>query len=772
MISILLFGLCGTGKSTFGKRAYQKYGVPTIQVRRLFELVVGRENASKVYHQLCNDSGSRTAWLDVISDKIKSNVMGHECVVIEGIFTKAEAEWFEAFSSVYVIYIENNDYGKRLARFSEREGLDEEGAKVKLSKSDEGRSDAGVCYAKDFADHIIANDGTFESFHIEVDSIIEQVKNFPSLTELCHHVNKVRDFHYAPYEVAYYIRQLSIADGCKNACIHCFSNSPSKVTQTSLSGFQKIISEVGEVVERTGRPLPFFHLGASTDPASVKGYSNYLRIWRASIPESQAIRVFTHGWDLTDKLQSMEFDSTLSVATMHGSIKFVISFDTFSIFARNDWDGYLMNVALMLRRVVDAVGKSRVRMEVFYNLSRNTCKDKYTLQYWRELASREECPSINDILDICENAESSDDRTCAKVTAGMLVVFKQAGLCSSDLVDMSRDCETVFDAGRARQLYQNENQEAIQKGLDIQKKHVLYSLEGYEHKYEGVIIYPDGTARLVDYHGFNLLERLNDGKKVISCMSSAVYDDETSRSIRKVILEMSYRAQVAHIPSAFSMTDYLGVLFESVISPYTHRFVLGKPFGAQAYYALFSHYGWIGNDLSKYGSMDPEWRYIIQKTHPHITYIDETMGNCLSVACGIALAGRNVFVNISDAAFQEGTVWESALFAGANHLSRIIMAVDNNNMQALGSISDILDIGSLEQKLESFGWEVYSCDGHDLNSLHDLAQKLSSAESAKPVALVMHTVKGHGVSFIEGDSSWHYKLLNESDYQNAVKELV
>ena len=175
------------------------------------------------------------------------------------------------------------------------------------------------------------------------------------------------------------------------------------------------------------------------------------------------------------------------------------------------------------------------------------------------------------------------------------------------------------------------------------------------------------------------------------------YNVDSSKIIRQSILTMSYNSKVAHIPSAFSMCDYLGVLFDNIISPQTHQFVLGKPFGAQAYYALFAFFGWIENDLSKYGSLDPEWRYIIQNSHPLITYIDESMGNCLSIACGIATAGRDVFVNISDAAFQEGTIWESIQYAGAKRLSNIIMSIDNNNMQALGRISEINDLPDFQK---------------------------------------------------------------------------
>lgn len=248
------------------------------------------------------------------------------------------------------------------------------------------------------------------------------------------------------------------------------------------------------------------------------------------------------------------------------------------------------------------------------------------------------------------------------------------------------------------------------------------------------------------------------------------YNEIVAKHIRQTILTMSYEAKVAHIPSAFSMCDYLAVLFDSIVSPSTHKMIFGKPFGAQSYYALFAYYGWIGPDLSQYGSVVPEWRYIIQNEHPLVTYIDESMGNCLSVACGIATADTNVFVNISDAAFQEGTVWESILYAGSHKLSNLIMAIDNNNMQALGKISDISDIGNLAKKLESFGWEAYECDGHDIDAIYNICDLIKQSKSDRPKAIIFHTTKGKGISFIEGDTTWHYGILDEESYKKALSE--
>ena len=251
-----------------------------------------------------------------------------------------------------------------------------------------------------------------------------------------------------------------------------------------------------------------------------------------------------------------------------------------------------------------------------------------------------------------------------------------------------------------------------------------------------------------------------------------MYDVDAMKKVRRDILTMSYHSKVGHIPSALSMVDYLGKAFEAGITPELYRFVLGKPFGAQAYYALFAHFGWIPSDFSKYGSLDTQWRYIIQKDHDLITYIDESMGNCLSVACGIALAGKSVFINISDAAFQEGTIWESLLFAGAHKLGKMVMTVDHNDMQALGRITDILDMGNLADKISSFGWKVFSCDGHDLASLSSILEGLTLAKMDCPVAFVFKTKKGKGISFMEESAEWHYKALDDEMYERALGELL
>lgn len=246
---------------------------------------------------------------------------------------------------------------------------------------------------------------------------------------------------------------------------------------------------------------------------------------------------------------------------------------------------------------------------------------------------------------------------------------------------------------------------------------------------------------------------------------------EFTNNARKNIISMSYLSKTGHIPSALSMVDYLSVIFRKYVNPQDYRIILGKPFGAQAYYSIFSKCGWIEPNFSKYGTTDINWRYIIQREHPLITFIDDTMGNTLSVACGIALANKKVYINISDASLQEGTIWEAIMFAGFSKLKNIFMSIDNNNMQAQGKIQDILDIEPLKEKFQLFGWNAYVSNGHDIQEMTKILDEALQNPTI-PTVVIFRTVKGKGVSFMENSPDWHYQILNETFYNKAMEELL
>ena len=113
-----------------------------------------------------------------------------------------------------------------------------------------------------------------------------------------------------------------------------------------------------------------------------------------------------------------------------------------------------------------------------------------------------------------------------------------------------------------------------------------------------------------------------------------------AKQVRRDVLEMSLRARVGHVPSALSMVDYLCVAFSRFLRPPEDRLILGKPYGAQAYYALFARLGWAPFEEGRYGSGEPHWTYCMGHEHPLVHFVDDTMGNALSVACGVGGRAR------------------------------------------------------------------------------------------------------------------------------------
>jgi transketolase len=244
-----------------------------------------------------------------------------------------------------------------------------------------------------------------------------------------------------------------------------------------------------------------------------------------------------------------------------------------------------------------------------------------------------------------------------------------------------------------------------------------------------------------------------------------------ARRARIAVIEMSFSARAGHIPSALGMVDYLSVIFDH-IDWGTDRVLLGKPFGAQAYYALFADYGLGGNDWERYGGDEPGWTYIIDRDHPHIHYIDDSMGNALAVACGVAEAtDGHVWVNVSDATLQTGTFWEAANWAGGHKLANLIVTVDHNDQQVGGAVSDISPIEPIDTRLGAFGWRALRCAGHDFDAIETAVAGAFGLDEG-PTVVVFDTIKGAGISFMAGDPGWHYRKLDADTHRAAIEELA
>jgi transketolase len=254
----------------------------------------------------------------------------------------------------------------------------------------------------------------------------------------------------------------------------------------------------------------------------------------------------------------------------------------------------------------------------------------------------------------------------------------------------------------------------------------------------------------------------------------------SGQGIRRHVLEQSKRANVGHIGSALSVADILATLYGGVLrgrpdDADRDRFVMSKGHAALALYAALHMAGYVSHEsLDSYCADGSELG-----VHPHhgLTGVDfstGSLGHGLPMAAGAALgakmqaSSRRVFVLLSDAECNEGSVWEAAMFAAHHRLDNLVAIVDVNGQQALGYTADVLSLDPLEERWRSFGWDVHSVDGHDQQVL---ASTIAGLSASLPHVLVAHTTFGKGVSFMEGQIRWHYMPMNDEQYALALGEI-
>lgn len=256
------------------------------------------------------------------------------------------------------------------------------------------------------------------------------------------------------------------------------------------------------------------------------------------------------------------------------------------------------------------------------------------------------------------------------------------------------------------------------------------------------------------------------------------------------IIAMLAEAGSGHPGGSLSAADIVAVLFGAVMrhdaarpeDPERDRFVLSKGHAAPVLYAALAQAGYFGRDhlktLRKLGS--------ILQGHPDSTKTPGveistgSLGQGLAVANGMALALRldgrgepTVFCLLGDGELQEGEVWEAAMFAPHHGLTNVVAIVDHNGLQIDGACSDVMCLGDVTAKFSAFGWDAIECDGHDVERLLEVlsgARERAEA-SGRPVSVVCRTVKGKGVSFMEGEADWHGKAPNREQAAAALAEL-
>jgi transketolase len=210
--------------------------------------------------------------------------------------------------------------------------------------------------------------------------------------------------------------------------------------------------------------------------------------------------------------------------------------------------------------------------------------------------------------------------------------------------------------------------------------------------------------------------------------------------------------------------------------PGRDRFLLSKGHAANALYAILAECGFIPQDclwtIGNPGS--PLEEHPCRSSVPGVEISSGSLGHGLPIACGMALSakikgeGHRIYVLMSDGECNEGSVWEAAMFAPSQKLGNVTAIIDYNKWQATGRSNEVLALENLSDKWSAFGWRTFEVDGHDPIALH---QALSSSAAERPTAIIAHTIKGKGVSFMEDDNNWHYRIPTEGEVARARKEL-
>jgi transketolase len=262
--------------------------------------------------------------------------------------------------------------------------------------------------------------------------------------------------------------------------------------------------------------------------------------------------------------------------------------------------------------------------------------------------------------------------------------------------------------------------------------------------------------------------------------------DERSLELRRTIVRILEAARRGHVGATFSLVEILRVLFDDVLNykadepkwPERDRFILSKGHGCLALYPLLAEKGFFPEEeLWKFCKSDGILGGHPEHKVPGIEASTGSLGHGLSIGIGFALNARfqksshRVFVVIGDGESNEGSVWEAALCAGKHRLSNLTVLVDYNKHQSYASTSEVQDLEPLADKWKSFGFSVKEVDGHDVGDLRSTLSGLPF-DSAKPNAIICHTIKGRGVSYAENNMVWHHKSkFSDDEIQSLFKAL-
>jgi len=261
---------------------------------------------------------------------------------------------------------------------------------------------------------------------------------------------------------------------------------------------------------------------------------------------------------------------------------------------------------------------------------------------------------------------------------------------------------------------------------------------------------------------------------------------ELAREIRGRVVEMSHRSKAAHLGGALSAVDILVAAYWHALridparpqDPDRDRLILSKGHASAVLYAVLSRRGFFPDSLldTYCAAGSGLSHHPCLQGAPGVEAATGSLGHGLPLGLGMALAARlqgrsyRVLVVMSDGECNEGSVWEAAMMAPAQGLENLAVVIDYNKWQATARSQKTLALDPLAEKFRAFGWSACEVDGHDLAQLCAVLERLPDG-SGKPVAIVAHTIKGKGISFMEDDNNWHYRIPSAQEVELARKEL-
>ena len=257
------------------------------------------------------------------------------------------------------------------------------------------------------------------------------------------------------------------------------------------------------------------------------------------------------------------------------------------------------------------------------------------------------------------------------------------------------------------------------------------------------------------------------------------------KSIRRNIIDITHYSGASHVGPSFSVVEILTAVYSSVDvdkirnhAADRDRVVVSKGHTAAAAYSVMHEFGLIDRQLlDSYCKNGSVLHGHVSHWAPNVEHSTGALGHGLPVGVGMALGlkakgftSSRVFVVLGDSETHEGSNWEAFMYAGHRKLNNLCVLIDDNKFGQLAPTDTVCSVGNLNNMIASFGFETYSVDGHDVEGLRALLKKTANAE--RPIGIVCHTIKGKGVSFMEGEVVWHYRPPSKEAREKALVELA